>query len=105
MLSDQSFINEVKNIILQSRGNAVRSVNWERTIMYWKIGKRIFEEEQEGKDTDSFTDYFQLRPHCGRNSIGRIISLLYQLMTSISANITLLNHQTITGHQDNWSVR
>ncbi|MBP8782962.1 MAG: hypothetical protein KBG96_01890, partial [Paludibacter sp.] len=50
MLSDQSFINEVKNIILQSRGNAVRSVNWERTIMYWKIGKRIFEEEQEGKD-------------------------------------------------------
>ena len=71
MLSDQSFINEVKNIILQSRGNAVRSVNWERTIMYWKIGKRIFEEEQEGKDRAEYGTYLirqlskQLQPEFG----------------------------------------
>ena len=71
MLSDQSFINEVKNIILQSRGNAVRSVNWERTIMYWKIGKRNFEEEQEGKDRAEYGTYLirqlskQLQPEFG----------------------------------------
>ena len=30
--------------------NAIRAVDHQRTLMYWHIGKRIFEEEQEGKD-------------------------------------------------------
>jgi len=40
----------VKGIINLSRENAVRNVDSERTMMYLKIGKRIFEEEQAGKD-------------------------------------------------------
>lgn len=43
-------INEIKGIISLSRENAIRKVDSERTLMYWKIGKRIFEEEQAGKD-------------------------------------------------------
>jgi len=43
-------VNEIKDIISFSRENAIRKVDSERTLMYWKIGKRIFEEEQAGKE-------------------------------------------------------
>jgi predicted nuclease of restriction endonuclease-like (RecB) superfamily len=71
MLIEQLFIKEIKNIIFQSRDNAIRSVNWERTIMYWKIGKRIFEEEQQGKDRADYGTYLirqlseQIQPEFG----------------------------------------
>ncbi len=45
-----SFIQEIKEIILSSRANAVRSVDFCRVQMYWQMGKRIFEEEQQGKE-------------------------------------------------------
>ena len=48
-LSNQNFIDDVKNIIDSARQNAVRSVDFCHGRMYWDIGKRIFEEEQEGK--------------------------------------------------------
>jgi predicted nuclease of restriction endonuclease-like (RecB) superfamily len=50
-------VNEVKGIINLSRENAVRKVDSERTMMYWKIGKRIFEEEQAGKDRADYGKY------------------------------------------------
>ncbi len=71
MLVDQSFIKEIREIIFHSRDNAIRSVNWERTIMYWKIGKRIFEEEQQGKERAEYGTYLikllseQLQPELG----------------------------------------
>lgn len=40
---------DIQAIISQARENVVRSVNFERVVMYWKIGERIFLEEQEGK--------------------------------------------------------
>ena len=49
MLIKQSIISEIKSIITQSKDNAIRVVDYQRTLMYWHIGKRIFEEEQEGK--------------------------------------------------------
>lgn len=44
-----SIINDIQNIISTSRENAVRAVDHERVLMYWHIGKRIFEEEQGGE--------------------------------------------------------
>ena len=44
------FFSEVRRIIEESRNNAVRSVDYCRVQMYWNIGRRIFEEEQQGKD-------------------------------------------------------
>ncbi|MCC8145724.1 MAG: DUF1016 N-terminal domain-containing protein, partial [Bacteroidales bacterium] len=44
------FITDIKNIILTSRDKAIHHVDIERVKMYWSIGKRIFEEEQEGKE-------------------------------------------------------
>ena len=45
-----SFFSEVRQIIDEARSNAVRSVDFCRVQMYWNIGRRIFEEEQQGKN-------------------------------------------------------
>lgn len=52
-----SFVREIKEIILSSRSNAVRSVDFCRVQMYWQMGKRIFEEEQEGKERADYGSY------------------------------------------------
>lgn len=53
----KSFIQEIKEIILTSRANAVRSVDFCRIQMYWQMGKRIFEEGQEGKERADYGSY------------------------------------------------
>lgn len=40
--------DDIRNIINNSRDNAVRSVDFCRVQMYWRIGQRIVEEEQGG---------------------------------------------------------
>lgn len=40
---------DIQNIIGTPRGKFVRSVNFERVVMYGKIEVRIFEEEQQGR--------------------------------------------------------
>ena len=44
-----SLYSEIKNILLEARQSVYRSVNFVMIIAYWKIGKRIVEEEQKGK--------------------------------------------------------
>lgn len=44
-----ALISDIKKIIQQSKEVAIRSVDFQRTLMYWHIGKRIFEEEQHKK--------------------------------------------------------
>jgi predicted nuclease of restriction endonuclease-like (RecB) superfamily len=44
----QGFINQVREIILQSREQAVRSVDFQRVLMYWKVGEKITIEDQKG---------------------------------------------------------
>ena len=41
---------EVQRLIKNSRDKAIRAVDFERVILYWSIGKKIYEEIQEGKD-------------------------------------------------------
>lgn len=50
MSMDSSIIVEIRSIIDNARTNAVRAVDYQRVVMYWNIGKRIFEEEQHGKE-------------------------------------------------------
>lgn len=52
-----SFISEIRRIIDEARTDAVRSVDFCRVMMYWNIGKRIFEEEQQGKDRADYGTY------------------------------------------------
>ncbi|MGE5356603.1 MAG: PDDEXK nuclease domain-containing protein [Deltaproteobacteria bacterium] len=46
----KDLIRQIQSIIANAKERAVRSVDTERVIMYWQIGKVIFEEEQQGKD-------------------------------------------------------
>ncbi|MBD1422621.1 PDDEXK nuclease domain-containing protein [Sphingobacterium chuzhouense] len=71
MIINQSIITDIKNIIVQSKDKAIRAVDHQRTLMYWHIGKRIFEEEQEGKERANYGTYLikllseQLQPEFG----------------------------------------
>ena len=53
----QSLYNEVREIIASARQNATRSVDFCRVQMYWNIGKRILETEQEGKERAEYGSY------------------------------------------------
>ena len=45
-----NLIEDARKIIENARSNAVRSVDFCRVQMYWNLGKRILEEEQQGKE-------------------------------------------------------
>ncbi|RCH56797.1 DUF1016 domain-containing protein [Mucilaginibacter hurinus] len=49
-MSEIILINEIKGLIEGARISAARAIDHERVVMFWHIGKRIFEEEQHGKD-------------------------------------------------------
>ena len=53
----QNLYNELREIIASARQNAVRSVDFCRVQMYWNIGKRIFETEQQGKERAEYGSY------------------------------------------------
>ncbi len=51
------FIQDIKTIIGQAKVQAVRSVEFYRVQMYWKVGERIFNEEQQGKERADYGAY------------------------------------------------
>jgi hypothetical protein len=57
MIINQSVITDIKAIILGAKDKAIRLVDHERTMMYWQIGRRIFEEEQQGKERADYGNY------------------------------------------------
>ncbi|MDR0803341.1 PDDEXK nuclease domain-containing protein, partial [Fluviicola sp.] len=84
MLVNQSIIADIKAIIAQSKDNAIRAVDHQRTLMYWHIGGRIFEEEQNGKDRADYGSFLikflseQLQPEFGSGFSVRQINLYRQ---------------------------
>lgn len=53
----EQFISDIRTIILSARESAIRSVNTVRVQMYWKLGERIFIEEQKGQDRAEYGAY------------------------------------------------
>ena len=43
------FIDEIKQIVQQARKQAYSAINSAMVEAYWKLGKRIVEEEQQGQ--------------------------------------------------------
>ena len=84
MPTDQTLVSDIKAIISQSKDNAIRAVDHQRTLMYWHIGKRIFEEEQQGKDRADYGKYLTkylanaLEPEFGSGFSRRQIELFRQ---------------------------
>jgi predicted nuclease of restriction endonuclease-like (RecB) superfamily len=53
----KDFLSDIKGIITSARNSAIRSVDFERVKMYWKLGERIFVEEQQEKDRAEYGSY------------------------------------------------
>ena len=87
-------------IIKNARSNAVRSVDFCRVQMYWNLGKRIFEEEQQGKERADYGTYLiknlskRLKPDYGSGFGPRQLErarAFYRLYPIASALRTQLN--------------
>lgn len=71
MKLNKKIVHGIQSIIAQAREKAVRSVNHERVLMYWQIGKIIFEEEQQGNDRAGYGEFLiksiadELQPQFG----------------------------------------
>lgn len=53
----KDIFQQIQGIITNAQANAIRAVDNERVLMYWQIGKVIFEEEQQGKDRADYGKY------------------------------------------------
>jgi predicted nuclease of restriction endonuclease-like (RecB) superfamily len=95
MLVNQSIVADIKTIIISTREKAKSSVDHERTLMYWHIGKCIFEEEQQGKDRAAYGEYLtkyvseQLEPEFGIGFSKRQIELFRQFYHTFPVDNTL----------------
>jgi hypothetical protein len=49
-LHSTSFIHEIKQIVTEARQKAYTAINSAMVEAYWLMGKRIVEEEQQGKE-------------------------------------------------------
>ncbi|WP_298140667.1 PDDEXK nuclease domain-containing protein [Flavobacterium sp.] len=84
MKLSQNLIYEIKSLIAKAKEGAIRSVDHHRTVMYWHIGERIFNEEQEGKDRADYGNYLikylseQLQPEYGSGFSYRQLELMRQ---------------------------
>lgn len=81
---NESIFVDIQTIINNARANAIRGVDHERVIMYWQIGKRIFEEEQGGEDRAEYGTRLikylseKLQPQFGRGFSTRNLNLFRQ---------------------------
>ena len=97
---NEKFLNDIRNIINTARTQAVRSVDFCRVQMYWHMGKRIFEEEQQGKERADYGTYLiknlakQLEPEYGSGFSYRQLAFcrqFYRLYPIVSALRSQLN--------------
>lgn len=67
----KDLILQIQTIIATAKDRAIRSVDTERALMYWQIGKAIFEEEQQGKDRAEYGKFliksisYEFQPRMG----------------------------------------
>ena len=57
MILRQELLQQIQAIIAVAKDRAIQSVDSERVVMYWEIGKVIFEEEQQGKERAGYGDF------------------------------------------------
>jgi hypothetical protein len=52
-----NFYNDIKTIISEAKIAAIRSIDFQRVLMYWRLGERIFVEEQQGEERAEYGTY------------------------------------------------
>lgn len=98
----QEFVKEIKTIIGNARENAIRAMDFQRVLMYWHIGRRIFEEEQHSRERAEYGTYLiknlakELEPDLGSGFSVRILEISRQFFRTYPIANTLYS-------QLNWS--
>ena len=91
-------ISEIKLLIVSAREKAIRAVDHQRTLLYWQIGKYIFEEEQQGKERADYGKYLikylaeNLEPEFGSGFSRRQLYLFLQFYKTFQ-NVNALRSQ------------
>lgn len=81
---DKNILNQIQSIIANVQARAIRSVDTERVLMYWQIGKVIIEEEQQGKERAEYGEFLikslanALEPQYGTGFSYRQLNLFRQ---------------------------
>ena len=131
MLTKNNLLLEIKNLIATARETAVRSVDFQRTLLYWYIGERIFNEEQQGKERAEYGNYLikylseQLTPEFGSGFSYRQLNRYRQfyrtfpIVSTLWTQLSWSHYKLLLGLNDedkreyyiaetvknNWSVR
>lgn len=104
---NNTFINDIRAIINTARSNAVRSVDFQRVQMYWHLGKRIFEEEQQGKQRADYGTYLiknlakQLEPEYGSGFSVRQLEMcrqfyrIYPIANAVSSQLNWTQYRML----------
>lgn len=124
-------LSDVKLLIAKARENAIRSVDHHRTVLYWHIGERIFNEEQKGKERADYGAYIiknlsaALQPEFGSGFSYRNLNWYRQfyktfpIVSTLWTQLSWSHYKILTGIEDeskreyyiaetvknNWSVR
>ncbi len=100
-----NFLTDIRQIIQEARTQAVRSVNHALTLMYWHIGQRIVEEEQQGKERADYKSYLlkdlshNLENEFGDGFSRRQLELMRQLYLVFPNANALSSHLTWTHYK------
>jgi len=107
-----SFVTDIKQIISSARNKAVRSVEFYRVQMYWKLGERIFNEEQGGKDRADYGSFLiknlakELEPQFGtgfsRRQLERSRKFYreYPIATALRSQLNWFQYRTLISISD-----
>jgi predicted nuclease of restriction endonuclease-like (RecB) superfamily len=101
----QNLIHEIKSLIAKAKEGAIRSVDHHRTVMYWHIGERIFNEEQQGKDRADYGNYLikylseQLQPEYGKGFSYRQLELMRQFYRTFPISNSLRSQLSWTHYR------
>ncbi len=99
---NQNYIEDIKELIENAKQKVVRTVDNQRVTLYWNIGQRVFEEEQEGKDRAEYGKYLiknlsnEIEPLYGSGYSVRQLELMRQFYRTFPITNTLCS-------QLNWS--
>lgn len=83
----KDLVVQIQQIIAKAQERAIRSVDFERVLMYWQIGEVIFEEEQGGKERAEYGTFLiksiskELQPQFGSGFSVRQLEMCRQFYT------------------------
>lgn len=131
MLTDTNLIHEIKGLIARARETAIRSVDFQRILLYWHIGEKIYNEEQQGKERADYGTYLirylshALQPEFGSGFSPRQLERyrqfyrLFPIASALRTQLSWTHYKTLISISDdskreyyiaetvknNWSVR